>query len=109
MYRLAILLILLVACHTQKTETAPDIAATVSTSECGGYGYTIHLNGKLFLNQPCMPALNGVQGFPTKETARQAAELVISKIRKGQLPPALSINEINGILNPAESDLPARR
>lgn len=51
-----------------------------------GWGYDVHRNGRLFIHQEYMPAVDGRQGFPTKRQAEQAAQLVLSKMRSSTLP-----------------------
>jgi hypothetical protein len=51
-----------------------------------GWGYDILVNGELFIHQESVPAVTGNHPFPDKEKAKQAAQLVINKIKKGQSP-----------------------
>ena len=41
-----------------------------------------------------MPGLPGNEGFKTKDGAVKVAELVISKIKMGEMPPSISIEEM---------------
>jgi Domain of unknown function (DUF4907) len=59
------------------------------------YGYDIFADdGKLLIHQTSIPALPGNDGFQTKEDAIKIALLVIEKIRKGEMPPTISIQEM---------------
>ena len=58
------------------------------------FGYDIHTNNKLSIHQPSIPAKPGSEGFATKKAAESVAKLVIDKIKKGQIPPTLSIEEM---------------
>src|SRR5437762_14261006 len=58
------------------------------------YGYDVFADGKLMIHQTSAPALPGNEGFRTKEDATKVALLVIEKIKKGEMPPAISIEEM---------------
>ena len=58
------------------------------------WGYNILRDNKIFIHQPNKPGLPGVEGFKTKEDAVKTAELVISKIKKGEIPPTVSRQEL---------------
>ena len=46
------------------------------------------------IHQTSAPALSGNEGFKTKEDASKVAALAIGKIRKGEMPPTISIDEM---------------
>ena len=58
------------------------------------YGYDVFADGRLMIHQTSAPALPGNQGFKTKGDASKVAALVIGKIRKGEMPPTVSIDEM---------------
>ena len=58
------------------------------------YGYDVFADGRLMIHQTSVPALPGSEGFKTKEDATKVALLVIDKIRKGEMPPTISIDEM---------------
>lgn len=58
------------------------------------FGYDILSNGKLLIHQPVRPGLPGNKGFATKKDAAGVAELVIEKIRNGEMPPTVSEEEM---------------
>jgi len=58
------------------------------------YGYDVFADGNLMIHQTSVPALPGNGGFKTKENARKIALLVIGKIKKGEMPPTISIDEM---------------
>ena len=58
------------------------------------YGYRIFLNGRLYIDQPHRPALAGTQGFASEADARRVARLVMFKIRNGEIPPGVSVEEL---------------
>jgi hypothetical protein len=45
--------------------------------------------------QPNKPGLSGNEGFKTQEQAQKVAELVIEKIKKGEMPPTVTIEELS--------------
>ena len=55
------------------------------------YGYDVFADGRLMIHQSTAPALPGNEGFKTKEDAAKVALLVIEKIKKGEMPPTISI------------------
>ena len=59
-----------------------------------GYGYQIFIDGKLCINQPNIPALPGTAGFETESDARKIAELAVSKIEQGIMPPTITLEEL---------------
>ena len=58
------------------------------------YGYEIYADGRLMIRQASAPALPGNEGFKTKKGAEAVAGLVIEKIKKGQMPPTVEIEEM---------------
>jgi hypothetical protein len=58
------------------------------------YCYDVFADGRLMIHQTSAPALPGSQGFKTKEDATKVALLVIDKIKKGEMPPTISIDEM---------------
>ena len=58
------------------------------------YGYDVFADGKLLIHQTSIPALPGNEGCKTKADASKVAQLVISKIKKGEMPPTVTIEEL---------------
>lgn len=56
--------------------------------------YDIYMDKKLFIHQPSIPAVPGNEGFKTKADAEKVAKLVIDKIKKGEMPPSVTIEEM---------------
>lgn len=56
--------------------------------------YDILKNGNLFIHQPSIPGMPGHEGFKTKEQAAKVAELVISKMKEGLMPPTVTEEEL---------------
>ncbi|HUR30665.1 MAG TPA: DUF4907 domain-containing protein [Saprospiraceae bacterium] len=58
------------------------------------FGYYILLDGNIYIEQKTIPAIEGNTGFATKEDAEKVALLVIEKIKEGELPPTVSVEEL---------------
>lgn len=58
------------------------------------YGYDIFINGRMFVHQTSIPCYPGMDGFRKKNDAEKVAQLVISKIRKGVMPPTVTKPEL---------------
>ena len=65
-----------------------------------GWGYRIYLRYKLIINQPNIPAISGNLPFSNEADAKKIALLASAKIAQGQMPPTLSIEEIQNQLKP---------
>ena len=68
------------------------IDATNST-----FGYDVFVDGKLMIHQTSIPSLPGNDGFKTKDDAAKVAELVMYKIRKGEMPPTVTADEMKNL------------
>jgi hypothetical protein len=71
-----------------------DISIKVIPSVNNTYGYDILLYKRPFVHQPNIPGLPGNEGFATKERAKTVAEFVVKKIRNGEMPPTVSVKEL---------------
>ena len=58
------------------------------------YCYDVFADGRLMVHQTNAPAVPGNEGFKTREDATKVALLVIKNIRKGEMPPTISIDEM---------------
>lgn len=61
------------------------------------YGYDIYSDNKLLIHQPSVPGVAGNEGFKTKAGAEKVARLVIGKIKKGEMPPTVTVEEMKGL------------
>src|SRR4030095_6486666 len=111
---LAALLLLILTVNAQQSPTTPSqdsqqSAAQFPASDAyantnltykiidapnGTFCYDVFADGRLMIHQTSIPAMPGNEGFKTKEDAAKVAELVIQKIRKGEMPPTVSIEEM---------------
>lgn len=58
------------------------------------WGYDILVDKKMKIHQPSVPGLSGNEGFKTKEGAEKVAKLVIDKMKKGEMPPTITVEEM---------------
>ena len=58
------------------------------------WGYDILMDKKLTIHQPSIPGVQGEMGFKTKADAEKIAKLVVGKMKKGEMPPNVSIEEM---------------
>jgi protein involved in ribonucleotide reduction len=72
-----------------------EITIKIIPSTNKTFGYDILLYGKPLVHQPNIPALPGHEGFSTKEKAQTVAEFVVEKIRKNEMPPTVTIEDLN--------------
>ncbi len=95
--------------HAQQTEKQPQAAAQfpkagafvhdtltykIIDAPNHTFGYSVLANGKLMIQQKSIPAMPGNEGFKTKAAAEKVVQLVIGKIKKGEMPPTVSIEEM---------------
>lgn len=88
----------LVGCanHTKsetKPAVSPNVRYEITVSE-NGYGYKIYMDENLYISQPSIPGLSGTAGFQSEADAHKIAELAVSKIKQGILPPTITTEEI---------------
>jgi hypothetical protein len=74
-----------------------NISFEIIKAEGNTWGYQIFLEGTPIITQANKPGLPGNQGFNNKNQAIIVAELVIEKIRRGQMPPTVSVEELKGL------------
>ena len=67
--------------------------------QSNGWGYKLYFRYKLLVNQPVIPALSGNQAFKTEKDAKKIAQMAMSKVVKGQMPPTLEAKEVKKKLN----------
>jgi hypothetical protein len=73
---------------------ASEITYNIFSAQNNSWGYDILLDGRVFIHQPCKPGLAGNEGFKSKRITRKVAHFVINKIKKGEFPPSITINEL---------------
>lgn len=73
------------------------ITASIFSAQNNTWGYDIYVNHTLLIHQPSIPCYAGRDGFRTKKNALSVAELVITKIRKGLMPPTVTKAELKAL------------
>lgn len=61
------------------------------------FGYEVFADSRLIIHQTRRPALLGNEGFKIKEIAEKVVLLLIDKIKKGEIQPTVSIEEIQNL------------
>lgn len=56
--------------------------------------YDVLADGKILIHQPSKPSLPGNEGFTTKAAAEKVAQLIITKIKNGEMPPSVTTDEL---------------
>ena len=59
--------------------------------------YDIFKDGSMCIHQNSIPGVPGINGFTTKEKAEKVAQLVITKIQNGEMPPTVSQEEMKAV------------
>lgn len=59
-----------------------------------GWGYDIYMDDKLYIHQPHLPAISGVQVFHSEADAESIAGLVVKKISMHEMPPTVTTEEL---------------
>jgi len=72
-----------------------EITIKIIPSANNTFGYDILLYGRPLVHQPNIPGLPGNEGFTTKERAQTVAEFVVKKIRNNEMPPTVTIEDLN--------------
>lgn len=79
---------------TASTFKSDSLTYKIITGIHQTYGYDIYKNNQKLIHQPSIPCIKGNKGFAKKEDAEKVAKIVIEKIRKGEMPPTLTIEEM---------------
>ena len=58
------------------------------------WGYDIYRNNKLLIHQLSIPSVAGNEGFKRKLDAEKVAKLVIEKLKKGEMPPTITSDDL---------------
>lgn len=71
--------------------------STVVFSGLNGWGYDILVNDSIYIHQESIPGIGQAKGFPEKEQAQLAANLVLKKLKNKEELPTLSRFELEEI------------
>ncbi|MBA4321202.1 MAG: hypothetical protein C0408_00145 [Odoribacter sp.] len=84
----------------EKIETVgypDDIKAKPFQNSDSTWGFTIYINGKIYIHQQVIPGTGSVTGFQSKKDAAKTAELVIKKIKNHVSPESVNGNELDSL------------
>ncbi|MES2004023.1 MAG: DUF4907 domain-containing protein [Bacteroidota bacterium] len=74
---------------------AGEVKVSVKTFQsAGGWGYDIYTNDSVYIHQENIPALEGHEGFATKEDAEKIGNLAMSKMKHSKLP-VITLQELD--------------
>ena len=77
-----------------QTPTRATITHRLIDAPNGTYGYEILADGKLLVRQTNVPGQPGNTGCTTKADAEQLAVLVSDKVKRGEMPPTVTKEEL---------------
>lgn len=63
----------------------------------GTWCYDIYKDKKVFIHQKSIPGIPGNDGFKNKSDAEKVARLVIKKLKKGEMPPSITTDELKSL------------
>lgn len=75
----------------------PEYTFKIIPSLNNTWGYDIYVNNKLKIHQPNIPGNSGTTGFKTRKSAIKVAELVIKKMKAGEMPPIVTKGELKNL------------
>jgi hypothetical protein len=78
----------------QKNPTAAGFSFKLIPAANNTLCYDIYSDGRLLIHQPSVPGLPGNEGFATAADAEKVARLVIQKLKNGEMPPTVTIEEM---------------
>ena len=78
-------------------ESAPVFQVVVTKLSEQNYGYQILKDGKMIIDQPTIPAIQGNRSFTSEEDALKTGEYLITKLKQGIFPPTLSVEELDSL------------
>jgi hypothetical protein len=71
-----------------------EITTRIIPSRNNTFGYEVLIDGRKVIHQPSIPGLPGNEGFRTEEQAQKVVDLVVQKIRKNEMPPTVTAEEL---------------
>jgi hypothetical protein len=77
--------------------TNAEISIKIIPAVNNTFGYDILVWGRPLVHQPTIPGLPGNEGFSTKERAQTAAEFVVKRIRRNEMPPTVTIEDMTNM------------
>lgn len=78
-------------------QTSNTYTFKILPSNNGTWCYDIYKEGKMLIHQINIPGLPGKDGFKSKSDAGKVARLVIKKLKNGEMPPTVTIDELKNL------------
>ena len=83
--------------RVNKTKSAPQYQVITTKLGDDAFGYQILKDGKMIIDQPNIPAIQGNRSFSSEADAQKTGDYLITKLKKGIFPPTLSVAEIDSL------------
>jgi len=77
--------------------TITDTTFKIFSLSKAGYGFDILAGKKILIHQPFIPAVQGSYPFIKKADAEKVAKLMLSKLKRNQMPPTISVQELDSL------------
>ena len=66
-------------------------------ADSSSFGYSIYADGNLYILQNTIPSVAGAKGFSDTNSAAKTAQLVIKKLKQGEMPPVITTKDLKKI------------
>lgn len=66
-------------------------------TENSSFGYDIYKDSTLIIHQPIVPGISGNSGFKNEDDAGKVANLMVSKLSNGIMPPSITLEEMDSL------------
>jgi hypothetical protein len=77
-----------------KAEPRATYTYKVTPAAGNNFGYEIWRSGRPMIKQTTIPGVSGNKGFATSSDAVKVAELMIGKLKRGEMPPSVTPEEL---------------
>jgi hypothetical protein len=81
----------------RKNKTASEYTFLTVQNQNSEWGYQLFKDGQLMINQQNIPAIQGNKGFSSKNDAEKIATYILEKVKKGEFPPTISVEELDSL------------
>jgi hypothetical protein len=83
--------------QTMQTQIADDIKSKTFRNPDSTWGFTIYVNGRIYIHQQTISASKTISGFLTENDADKTSELVVKKIKNHISPETVSDKELDSL------------
>ena len=74
-----------------------NVTIEITKNADNSFGYQLKVDGKLYVNQPHIPAVPGLKGFVSESDAKKCANIMKMKIEKNIMPPTVDIKDLDSL------------